>query len=73
MITSGGVTHSTLRIIHRAGDHTDKWDRDIIRHHIELLLGRPLHLLQTIHTLIVQHVRIGPLKTCRLEYAMEIH
>ena len=67
-----GVAHGALRVVHRAGGHSDERYGDIVGHLIHVGLA-PLHLLKAEDSLIVDDIWIGAVESDRLECPVEIN
>ena len=72
VIVAGSIPHSSLGIIYRAGNHTDKREGYVVSDHI-IRSRRPFQLFQPIHTFIIDNVRIRTLQAGRFTDPVEIN
>ena len=71
VVAARGVTHRSLRVVHRSRRHPDKRDGDVVGDHIDTLV-RPLRVLQAIHPLKIEDVGPGAVQAGRFVDAVKI-
>ena len=65
------VVHGTLGVVHRSRCLTDERNLGVVLHLIPCC-GSPFQLLQSCHTLEVEHIGISSVESCGLESTVEV-
>ena len=64
------VVHSAGRVVHRTRSHPQEERRDVVRHHV--LVPGELHVLEAMHPLVVEDVRIHAAQADRTVHAVVV-
>ena len=66
------VPHCTRCEVHLSRHHSDIWERHVIQRHVMLTHVCPSGLLHSEHSLVVEDVRIRPVQSHGLVYAVQV-